>query len=244
MSSHYLILYLDAIGSDGSVVIDGQDARHLSKVLRLRAGDYISVSDGESKLYDVEIKVVGEKRVVGAIVKATSFKIPEKKLTVLQGLPKGQKMDLVIEKLTELGVARIVPVIMARSVPDYGSDKKTKRLDRWRTIAREASKQSKRLWLPEVSQIATWDEAVKKLEEYDLLLAPYEGQHEKSLGDIFDSRGKAVAAFIGPEGGFEETEIKTLQEHGAITFSLGENILRTETASIVTAALILDRMND
>lgn len=243
MSSHYLILDPDAIGDDGSLVIDGQNARHITKVLRLRPGDHVSISDGVSTLYDVELKVVDGKMITGLAVKSKSFRIPEKQLTLFQGLPKGRKMDLIVEKLTELGVARIVPVVMSRSVPDYGEDRKAKQSGRWRTIANEASKQSKRLWLPEVSELVTWEAALKLLDGFDLVLAPYEAERDTRLEAVFDKQAKAAAVFIGPEGGFDESEIGALEAHGAKTFSLGENILRTETAAIVAAALILDRMN-
>jgi 16S rRNA (uracil1498-N3)-methyltransferase len=243
LSSHYFILDPSAVSAGGDVVIDGQNARHISKVLRLRVGDHVSVSDGESMLYDVEIKSIGAGKVSGAALKSTLFTLPEKNLTVFQGLPKGRKMDLIVEKLTEVGVEKIVPVVMSRSIPEYGDDRKAKRSERWRTIAAEASKQSKRMRAPEVDEILTWEEALKLLSKYDSVLVPYEGRRDQRLDADLSGPGNKYAVFIGPEGGFEESEITTLEGLGANTFSLGDNILRTETAAIVAAALILDRIN-
>jgi 16S rRNA (uracil1498-N3)-methyltransferase len=242
LRSHYFILDPSSITGDGSVSISGQDAKHISKVLRLRSGDLITISDGAGYSYQVELVQVAESKVLGRVIETLPFTVPEKKLTVFQGLPKGRKMELIVEKLTELGVARIVPVTLARSVPEYGDNRETKRLERWKAIAYEACKQSRRPWLPEIGEFLVWDAALAMLDGFDELLVPYEDSQGERLGDVFEGKGDLVAAFIGPEGGFEESEIASLGEQGAKTFSLGDNILRTETAAIVASALILDRM--
>ncbi len=243
MRSHYFILEPSAFAGGGSVVIGGQDARHISKVLRLRSGDSVTISDGVSRSYQVELGTVSDKSVTGRVVSTTPFAIPSNKLTVFQGLPKGRKMDLIVEKLTELGAARVVPVALARSVPDYGADRGAKRLARWKALAYEASKQSRRTWLPAISEVLTWKEALAALEGFKEVLVPYEESKGLKLKDVFKTRGN-TAVFIGPEGGFEDAEIDDLVKRGAKVFSLGDNILRTETAAIVASALILDRMND
>lgn len=243
MQSHYFILDPSSIAGDGLVTIGGQDAKHIFKVLRLRVGDRITVSDGIGQLYEVKLGVVGDRQILGHVKEAIPFAVPEKKVTVFQGLPKGRKMDLVVEKLTELGAASIIPVEMARSVPEYGAGREAKRHERWKAIAYEASKQSRRPWLPEISELLSWDEALAALDGFDEILVPYEDCRGQRLGDVFEGKGKSMAAFIGPEGGFEELELTGLRDCGAKMFSLGEYILRTETAAIVATALILDRMS-
>ncbi len=242
MRSHYFILDGAAKAGDGIVVIGGQDAKHISKVLRLRAGDLITVSDGTGRIYQVELGAVGDKQVSGRVTETTPFSIPDKRLTVFQGLPKGRKMNLIVEKLTELGAARIAPVALARSVPDYAADRGAKRLGRWKAIAYEASKQSRRPWLPDISEVLSWAKALAELDVFDEVLVPYEDFKDLKLDDVFEAKGN-TAVFIGPEGGFEESEIADLRNRGVKLFSLGDNILRTETAAIAAAALILNRTN-
>ncbi len=242
MRSHYFILKPSAFAGDGSVTISGQDAKHISKVLRLRAGDPVTVSDGVSRSYRIELEAVSDKKITGRVIDGTPFDIPQKKLTVYQGLPKGRKMDLIIEKLTEIGAAGIVPVSFARSVPEYGEDRGAKRLVRWRAIAYEACKQSGRPWLPEIGEVHAWDEALAELDEFDEVIVPFENARGFKLSDAFKASGN-TAVIIGPEGGFEESEIADLERRGAKLFSLGDNILRTETAAIVAGALVLDRLN-
>jgi len=242
LRSHYFIIEPSAFAGDGSVSIVGQDARHISKVLRLRAGDRITVSDGVGQSYQVELGAVGDKQVSGRVLNSSPFVIPRHGLTVFQGLPKGRKMDLIVEKLTEIGVARIAPVAFTRSVPEYGADREAKRLERWKAIGYEACKQSRRPWLPDISEVLLWDEALEELNVFEEVLVPYEEFRGLKLDDVFEALGN-TAVFVGPEGGFEESEIADLDKRGAKLFSLGSNILRTETAAIVSATLVLDRMN-
>lgn len=233
-----------------TVTLTGQDAHHIANVLRLKAGDRVAVSDGVDKIYEVELAEIGKNRITGIIQNVDTVQPSDIRLTVFQGLPKGKKMDFIVEKLTEIGAARIVPVEMARSVAEYDGARGAKKLDRWRAIGLEAAKQSKRVTIPEISEIVRFKDAAAALKEYDLVVVPWEGvagTGNHLAGIVSSVRNQLprndvnhqVALVIGPEGGFEPDEIDALLERGAVTVTLGRNILRTETAGLVAAALIL-----
>lgn len=220
----------------------GQDVKHIGKVLRLKKGDRISVSDGRSRLYAVEIETVGEREVTGFVKKVVEFEQERFTLKVFQGIPKGRKMDLLVDKLTELGAAEIVPVLMGRSVPEFKRGQGEARTARWRQIALEAAKQSRRKTIPGVAEIADWGVAMECLGRCAAVLVPYEQERTTRLRDLnFATKGE-IALVIGPEGGFEAAEIDALRDVGAMTFTMGEVILRTETAAVAAAALVMDRL--
>lgn len=220
----------------------GQDAKHIGKVLRLKKGDRISVSDGRSRLYAVEIETVGEREVTGSVKKVVEFEQERFTLKVFQGIPKGRKMDLIVEKLTELGAAEIVPVLMERSVPEFKRGQGEARTARWRQIALEAAKQSRRKTVPGVADIADWDVAIERLGRCAVALVPYEEERTTRLRDLNFATNGEIALVIGPEGGFALAEVAALRAAGAATFTMGEIILRTETAAVAAAALVMDRL--
>lgn len=248
MSKHHFFIPPGAVNDDGFVIITGQDARHIGKVLRLRTGDIISVSDGESRVFEVMLTDVGREEVKGTATRVGSFTRPKPDLTVWQGLPKSRKMDLIVEKLTEIGVDKIVPVNMRRSVAAYQGEREHKRVERWRDIVLAAAKQSRRMTVPEVAGIAGWDDALRELPQTDVVIIPWEGENTLSFDTAIrdwlkPGIGREVALFIGPEGGFEDSEIADLRSLGGLTVSLGRNILRTETAGLVASTLFLNRLN-
>jgi 16S rRNA (uracil1498-N3)-methyltransferase len=159
---------------EGRVTILGQDAHHIANVLRLKIGDRIAVSNGVDKVYEIELSDIDKNQVIGVIKNVETVEPEMVRLTVFQGLPKGKKMDFIVEKLTEIGVERIVPVAMARSVAEYDGARGDKKLERWRAIAVEAAKQSKRVTVPEIGEIASFKAAVEALKAYDKVIVPWE----------------------------------------------------------------------
>jgi len=165
----------------------------------------------------------------------------ETQVTLYQGLPKGAKMDEIVRKATELGVFRIVPVETERSIPGIG-DISAKKYDRWKRIAKEASRQSMRVKVPGIDEVSTLAELSDGLayEGYDLILILYELEEGRTLKEALRGiNGRKIAVFIGPEGGFESSEIELLIQHGAFSVTIGDTILRTETAGPAAVAMIL-----
>ena len=231
-----------------AAVINGEDVKHIYKVLRLKEGDLVSLNDCQGSEYLAEIKLVDKKEVALKIINRleTNNESPVG-IYLYQGLPKSQKMDLIAQKATELGVKEITPVITERVVVknELGEYKK---LDRWNRIALEACKQSKRTLIPKINHPVEFREMLKLLEGADLILVPYENQERKGLKKVCQSidkeKIKSVAIVIGPEGGFEPSEIEMLERMGAEVITLGPRILRTETAGFVCAALVLYELGD
>jgi 16S rRNA (uracil1498-N3)-methyltransferase len=229
-----------------NIYIDGEDVDHIVKVLRLRNGDKIQISDGNGKEYICEIIKSDKKEVVCNIIESFDNETEAPiNITLYQGLPKSQKMDLIVQKSVEIGVVRIVPVITNRVVVKVeGRDLKNK-IERWQRIAYEAAKQSNRGIVPIVSDVMNFEEAIEEMKQKDLVVVPYEREKERGIKDLRDRKDiKDIAIFIGPEGGFEEEEIENCLDIGAIPVTLGPRILRTETAGFVTSALILYELGD
>ncbi|MCX7903780.1 MAG: 16S rRNA (uracil(1498)-N(3))-methyltransferase [Caloramator sp.] len=229
-----------------NIYINGEDVDHIIKVLRLRKGDKIQISDGNGKEHICEIIKWDKKEVECNIIESFDNQTEAPiKITLYQGLPKSQKMDLIVQKCVEIGVVRIVPVITNRVVVKVeGKDLKNK-IERWQRIAYEAAKQSNRGIVPVVSNVMDFEEAIEEMKKMDLVVVPYERESKRGIKDLKDRNDiKSVAIFIGPEGGFEEKEIENCLDIGAIPITLGPRILRTETAGFVTSALILYELGD
>ena len=221
-----------------------EDIKHLVKVLRCKAGDEISISDGEEWEYETEIEDIDESCVTLVITDRQKFATePSVKVTLYQGVPKAQKMETVIQKTVELGVNRIVPVFMERTVVvEKGNfDKK---LDRWQKISDEAVKQCKRGIIPEVSKGVNFKEMIQEIKtcDYDIVLLPYEAEDGRTIKDALREKtaGK-IAIIIGPEGGFSDDEINLAKEsiNGIEIVTLGKTILRTETAGLAALAMTM-----
>lgn len=223
-------------------IISGKDYNHIVNVLRMKIGEEFSVScDGKSSLCRLE--EIGDDCVYGKIIKE-DFKDSELKIKIylFQGLPKSDKMELIIQKCTELGVHEIVPTEMTRCVVRLDEKKKQSKLQRWQSIAESAAKQSKRNIIPAVSRVMTFNNMLNTINELDLMLVPYENEMGMKATKIALNKikpGMSVGILIGPEGGFEEKEIDAVKKAGALTISLGERILRTETAAITATALCM-----
>ncbi|MGI6737669.1 MAG: RsmE family RNA methyltransferase [Anaerovoracaceae bacterium] len=230
-----------AVG-ERTILLEGEDARHISKVLRLQKGDKIEISDMQEWEYICEITTISRNSVGARILDKQGFsREPETRITLFQGVPKGQKLEEVVRRSTELGVAEIVPVFMIRSVVrdngTYG-----RKIIRANAVAAEASKQCRRDRIPIVSEAVHSDDLPPLLEDFDLVLFPYENEREVTIRDVLhnlDRKPKKVAILIGPEGGFSDEEARHFTFSGAISVSLGRTILRTETAGPAAIAMCL-----
>lgn len=227
---------------NGQTNIVGGDVTHITKVLRLSQGDTLTLCDGEGTDYDAEIVSVSKEEISLKIKDSTPCVAePCLSVTLFQGLPKQGKMDYIIEKCTELGISRIVPVSFSRCVAAV-KDKKAeeKKLARFRKIAAESVKQCGRGIIPQVTGVMTPKEAVALAKSLDLSIAAYENERQVSLKTVLESHTpKSVGIFIGPEGGFEAEEIKMFAENNIPSVTLGKRILRTETAgcAVLTAVM-------
>lgn len=224
----------------GSFRISGKDHNHICNVLRMQIGDTFLVScEGISSL--CRLDCIEEEAVVAEIVEEDyrNTELPVR-FYLFQGLPKGDKLELIIQKTVELGVAGIIPVEMSRCVMKLDEKKKKARRERWQSIAESAAKQSKRNVIPEVSEVMTYKQAMGKAAEMDLFLVPYENERgmvatREALSRI--QPGMSVGILVGPEGGFDEKEVELARQAGAVVISLGSRILRAETAAVTAVGM-------
>lgn len=227
---------------DGRYFIAGADYNHIKNVLRMNMGEQFLVScEGVSDL--CELESIESDTVVAKIIKPNyqSTNLPIN-IHLFQGLPKSDKLELIIQKAVELGVATVTPVSMKRSIVKIDDKKKKSKRERWQAIAEAAAKQSKRTAVPEVCDVLSYKEFIARAKELDLLLVPYEcadgmSATKTALSEI--KSGMNVGIIIGPEGGFEQKEIEDALEIGGKVISLGSRILRTETAAITTIAMCM-----
>lgn len=219
-------------------VLTGPDVIHIQKVLRLRAGDAVTVCDGngfESDAVILSLRKDGIDLKCKDPVRCASE--PSVKITLFQSLPKSGKMETVIQKSVELGVSGIIPMLTERCV-SQPKDSFSTRIERWQRVSEEAAKQSRRGIIPPVGELCTPDTI--RFQDYDLILVAYENERSVTLKERLKGfTGSHVAIIIGPEGGFSDEEIGRFKEHGAAAVSLGPRILRTETAGMAMVAQIL-----
>lgn len=229
------------------VIISGDDFNHIKNVLRMKADEEISVSDGESdKEYRCRIESFTESEVICSLsfIKQSECELPSK-VYLFQGLPKSDKMELIIQKAVELGVCEVIPVACHRSVVKLDEKKADKKTARWQQIAEAAAKQSKRAYIPAVKSVMSFKEALNYAKEKSVVqIVPYElfdADRMEETRSIFTQLkpGEDIAVFIGPEGGFEEKEIDACIASGAKTVTLGRRILRTETAGMTVLSFIV-----
>ncbi len=230
--------------NDKSVIITGGDVNHIKNVLRMKIGEEIAVSNGQDgKEYRCAIVSFEEEQVRCELrfVKEDGVELPAK-VYLFQGLPKADKMELIIQKAVELGVYQIIPVAAKRCVVKLDDKKAKSKIARWQGIAEAAAKQSKRGIIPQVTEVCSFSQAVKLAADMDVRLIPYElAEGMDKTRDLISSLqpGQNVAVFIGPEGGFEEAEITLALEHQIEPITLGKRILRTETAGFTVLSWIV-----
>ena len=223
---------------EDTITLTGENAAH-AKVLRLHAGDEVTVCDGEGTDYSCVIEAAEADGLRCRIEKReASAAEPCLRIALFQGMPKAEKLEWIIQKNTELGVDRVIPVETRRSVVHLEEKKRKGKEERWRKIAAAAAKQSGRGILPRVEspvELETLD-----FSDFDLVLLAYEGEHIRTLKQaLTPAPGSRIALLIGPEGGFEPREVQHLEEKGALPVTLGPRILRTETAGMAMLAQLL-----
>lgn len=228
---------------DGNIEITGDDVHHIRQVLRMRPGEEVLVSSGDDWEYTCRITALEDEKVSAQILDVQK---PGRELTsrlyLFQCIPKGDKMEWIIQKAVELGVYQIIPVASRRCVVKLDGKKAESRLARWNAVAASAAKQSKRMIVPGVMPLQNFSEALRRAEELDVRLIPYERAEgmaatRRLLGQI--RPGQSVGILIGPEGGFEEEEVKAAEQAGFCSVTLGKRILRTETAGITALSILM-----
>lgn len=235
--------------NDNIVVILGSDVNHIKNVLRMKPGEEIAVSNGtDGREYRCGIKELNEESILCELrfIKEDGVELPSR-VHLYQGLPKADKMELIIQKTVELGVAEIIPVAMKRCVVKLDDKKGRQKTERWQAIAEAAAKQSKRGIIPVVREPVSFAEAVKEASAMEVKLLPYElaegmGATKKILENL--PKGADIAVFIGPEGGFAPEEAEAAKATGIEPVTLGKRILRTETAGLTVMAWIMYQLEE
>lgn len=228
------------------IMITGPDVNHIKNVLRMQVGDEVNVVvNGDDREYRCKLEAFSDKWVMLKLmfVKQSNVELPCK-VYLFQGLPKSDKMELIIQKTVELGVYELIPVATDRSVVKLDKNKEAARVRRWNAISEAAAKQSKRAIIPKVRGLMDFNEAMEYCQGMDVRLIPYElsdmddfSHTRKIIGNI--KKDQKVAIFIGPEGGFSEDEIGLANGCGLIPITLGHRILRTETAGMVVMSWLV-----
>lgn len=225
------------------IVIQGNDVNHIKNVLRMSPGDELSLSDGEGMDYFCKIKSIEREEVRLSIENSwTSYVELPVKLYLFQGLPKGDKMELIIQKAVELGAFEIIPVRTKRAIVKLDDKKEAKKIARWQQIAESGAKQSGRGLIPEIKSVMGFSEALAYAKSLDAALIPYEKAEgiQKTREIVHGLKGKkSVGIFIGPEGGFDEKEVEEALEMGIVPVTLGRRILRTETAGLTMLSILM-----
>lgn len=228
---------------ENKIYMQGTDVNHIKNVLRMKPGEDVRVNDGRGKTYLCCISAYEEQTAVLDILKEldSDTELPSR-IVLFQGLPKGDKMEWIVQKAVELGAYSIVPFAAKRSVVKLDEKKAEKKQARWQLIAKGAAEQSGRGIIPEVSTVRTFPEALRMAGELDVILIPYELEEGmKETVRILEgiTPGQSVGIFIGPEGGFEEEEVERAKAAGAHAVTLGKRILRTETAGLTALSVLM-----
>lgn len=225
------------------IYVTGQDVNHMKNVLRMKIGEQVEISDGNNKKYLCEVSAYEEEKAVLRILEIREADTELKsRLYLFQGLPKNDKMELIVQKAVELGAYEVIPVSMKRCVVKLDAKKAAKKVERWNSISESAAKQAGRSIIPKVSDVVSYREALERAEQLDVVLVPYEleegmAETKKLLHQI--QPGQSVGIFIGPEGGFEREEVEQAIEAGAHPVTLGRRILRTETAGFTMLSILM-----
>jgi 16S rRNA (uracil1498-N3)-methyltransferase len=230
--------------ADGRIRLIGSDVNHIKNVLRMKQGEELIICNGQGKDCYCIINKVTEQEIIADIIDSRDSDCELRaKITLFQGLPKQDKMEMIIQKAVELGVYEIVPVITKRVIVKLDDKKKEeKKLERWQAIAESAAKQSGRGIIPVIRPVHTYAKALEYAKSLELGLIPYEKakgmEHTRAIIQSA-SDCQSIGIFIGPEGGFEETEIAQAQANGLHTVTLGRRILRTETAGLAVLSMLV-----
>lgn len=231
---------------DGVAQLPKDEAKHAARVLRLRPGDPVCAMDGHGGRWEAEIADLNGDGASVRLLNALSDNEAPVRVTVYQGVPKAEKLELIAQKLTELGASALVPVKMDRCVVKLDEKDGRKRRERLERIACEAAKQCRRGRALEISEPLTWKQALQRMAYHDLVLVPWEDALGRRMKDAFEqhSDAKDIGVVIGSEGGMSAEEVDALTGVGALSLTLGPRILRTETASVVSAAMVMQLWGD
>lgn len=230
---------------NNKIYIEGKDVNHISNVLRLEKKEKIQICNKNTlENYIAEIEEIQKEKIITNIVEKLQISVESNvEIHLYQGLPKADKMELIIQKTTELGIYKIIPVDMVRCVVKLDEKDIKKKIERWQKIAEGAAKQSKRDIIPKIENKLKLKDLINKIKEYDIFIVAYEEEEEKTLKQVLkkleNKNNYKIGILIGPEGGIDLKEIEILKENGAIIVTLGKRILRTETAPIAMVSNIL-----
>ena len=235
--------------TNNQIIITGQDVRHITSVLRLELGDKINVCNKDNgDNFIAEIRDVKKEIIICEVLeKVNKVETQNVEITIFQGLPKADKMELIIQKCTELGVKEIFPVEMERCVVKLDSKSEIKKIERWQRIAEAASKQCRRNNICKINSPTNIQSICSIINDYDILLVPYEDENNNSFKSVLQNNKKdniKIGIVIGPEGGFDLKEIEELKRHGANIITLGNRILRTETVAVAMTSAIMYEFNE
>lgn len=234
--------------NDDKAVIIGDDVKHIRDVLRYNVEDLLDICDENGIRYHTKIINFEKSNIDLEILEVSDYTTePSINVTLFQGMPKADKLEMIIQKCTELGVSEIVPVITDRVIVKLDEKNIDKKLERWNKIALEAGKQSGRQKIPVVQKPTKLKNLIENISKYDILILPYECEKEITLKSVLrnlDGKSENVAIMIGPEGGFSEEEISLLDLENVKRVTLGPRILRTETAGVATLSMVLYELQD
>lgn len=229
-----------------TIEILGEDVKHIKNALRKQIGDNIEICDQDTeKSYICEIEKIGNESILTNIIEELQSYDDNIKVDIYQGLPKADKMELIIQKSVELGVNSIIPVAMKRCVVKIESKDESKKIARWQKIAESAAKQSGRSTIPEIKNIVNIEKIIQLIKEYDCVIVAYENEKNNTIKrELLEIKEKVhdkvkIAVIIGPEGGLEEKDVELLKHNGAKIVTLGHRILRTETVALNILSVIM-----
>jgi len=222
------------------VVVDGDEAHHAVAVRRVRADERLVLTDGHGARVLGAVRATGKRRLEVTVLDVERLPEPQPRLTVVQALPKGERGERAVEVLTEVGCAAVVPWAAERSVAVWRGERATKGVAKWRATAREAAKQARRAWLPQVTELHTTDQVVQVVAGADLAVVLHEAATRPLTSVAVPEHGDVVVV-VGPEGGLSDDEVARLTGAGALDVRLGSEVLRTSTAGVVAVAALLAR---
>lgn len=236
----HLVPTLDGVRAGDAVTVDGDEAHHAVVVRRLRAGERLLLADGRGRVVTGEVTATAKRAFTVAVATVEDLPEPRPSVTVVQAIPKGERGELAVEVLTEIGAARIVPWAAARSVAVWKGERAVKSHAKWQATAREAAKQARRAWHPEVLPLAATDEVVALIGSADVAVVLHEDATEPLDALALPSDGDLLVV-VGPEGGLTDDEVARFVGAGAVAVRLGAEVLRTSTAGVAAVAALLSR---
>ncbi|MBQ3545305.1 MAG: 16S rRNA (uracil(1498)-N(3))-methyltransferase [Lachnospiraceae bacterium] len=247
---HHFFVTPDNVNiEDKKIVITGSDVNHIKNVLRMKIGEELLISDGAGQDYMCEVEEFTDSSEVIAKINETEFSGTElsSKIFLFQGLPKSDKMELIIQKAVELGVFEIIPVATKRAIVKLDKKKEQSKINRWNEISKSAAKQSRRSIIPKVCNVMSFKEAIEYAKTLDINLIPYENykdmQETKTVINEI-TKDQNIGIFIGPEGGFADEEVELAVNNNVKRISLGKRILRTETAGLMIISVLMYKLED